>query len=118
MIYSVHGFNAQKLAEYKLTNDDALILSFTLKFFSSGKMKTVVINDTLYFWLFYQHVIDELYPIIKLQCRRAIRNKFENYCKIGILNFKLIHELEGQRGNYTFYRFTEQFSKLLFTSGK
>lgn len=117
---TIHGFSQDKLLQHGLDNDDALILRFVLDFFSTNKMSCIVDGNLVFFWLSYQYVSQEL-PILgkkKNSSPRSISRRFLNYHRHGLLHRKLIYELNGKIGTYTFFAFSDQFAELLFKPNK
>lgn len=104
----------QKIIKHPIDISDAVILRFVIDFYSTGKMTEIQINGKTYFWVNYKTVIKEL-PLLKIKEMHGIANRFRKYEKVGLLKKEIVYEKEGQKGTFTFFRFTEKLADLLFT---
>jgi len=97
MKFSILGFRQSVAAEENITPKELVLLRWFIDFFATGKMKFLVVEKKLYFWVDNDTVIEEL-PILKLgnisNVRRLLRRM------VG----KKIFSHHVKKGNEAYYR--------------
>lgn len=106
MKYTIEGFSQQKLVEFGLDNTDALILRWFTDFMS--RMDNTIHEGRVYYWIYYQSIIDEL-PCIGINNKRVIARKLDNLVHLGIFD-KYVKKLGG---TFTYFAATEKFMTLV-----
>lgn len=96
-----------KIVKNKLDTEHLLILRYFIDFRGTNKMATQLINDEFYYWLKYQHVLDDL-PILDFSKER-IADKLKDLVHLKILK-RYIHK-EG--GIYSYYNIDVNYEKLI-----
>jgi hypothetical protein len=108
MKYTFEGFGTQALMNLGLDIIDAVILRFVVDFRDSKRMKKHIKNDKEYFWIDYQHLLDELPPaIIGIHEKHAIRKRFIKYERRGLMEHVVY------KRHLPFYRFTDLYEMLV-----
>lgn len=107
MRFSILGFRQSVTVEKKITIKELVLLRWFIDFFSTGKMKYLIFEKSLYFWVDRNSVIREL-PILGItntsNVRRLLR---EMVCK------KILHH-HVKKGCESYYRLnTGLMSELL-----
>lgn len=118
MKYTVEGFSQEKLVQYGLKHDDALILRWFLDFGSCGKMKRIVQENenhekNVYYWINYQAIIEEL-PCLDITSTKSIQLKFKKYVELGLLDKIVVSG--GSNGMQSFYAIKEKMLELEYSS--
>ncbi len=102
MKHSICGFNhAALLLNFKCNYDDAQILRCIVDFMSTGKMQQVNIEGKIYFWVFYQWLLDQL-PGLHCKNSRVLSRWMDKYVDNRLM------ERYVANGNRTYYRFIEE----------
>ena len=73
MKYSIHGFSQQKAMELGLSNDDLLVLRWFVDFAGTDRMKTMLDNEGVYYWVNYSTVLEDL-PVLNVS-KRTLKRK-------------------------------------------
>jgi hypothetical protein len=107
MKYTINGFNQDKLIKYGLDNNDALILRWFIDFKDSGKMKTFIIEDKLYYWLLYDYLIKDL-PILKIK-KDMLYRRLKKMVAAEILK----NRTKRSGGTYSLYRLGNNYIHLI-----
>lgn len=108
MRFTVHGFKQDKLLEFGLDNDDALILRYFIDFRDTESMRTEIIEGETYYWVNYEAVIEAI-PIIKLKKKDSLYRKLKNMSSIGILKHKTIK----RNGTYSYFGIGQKYHELI-----
>ena len=109
MKFSILGFSQQKAVELGLESNDLLVLRWFVDFAGTIKMKTMLIENKVYYWINYQTVLDEL-PILKVSKQTLYKKHFMNLCKADVLNHKQIKE----GGTFSYYCYGINYDKLVY----
>ncbi len=99
MKYTILGFSQSALVEANLDLDDAAILRFLVDFHATGGMTERVIDGTVYWWIKYQHVVDNL-PILKLQSKDVLARRMKVLAEKGFIEKKTYKV----GGTYSYFR--------------
>lgn len=102
MKYTIEGLQQNKLIEWQLNGDDAIILRYIVDFYLTGVMCKTTIDGKEYFWVRYESVINEL-PILGMTNKEVIARHFSKYCKCGLMERKI----KKDNGTYSCFRFVE-----------
>ena len=108
MKYTIHGFDQLTANKLGLTNDDLLILRWFVDFSNTKKMKTIIEQDGVYYWVIYSQILQDL-PILKISKDRLKKKHFNNLCDSGVLKHK--HIKEG--GSFSYYAIGENYLGLV-----
>ena len=129
MKYSICDFSQSEVTkfndsnpEYALDPTDLLIFQWFIDFAavsniprSSGSkskgMWKKIVDDTEYFYIKYDALIDE-FPILGYQSIRQIQRRFDKYVASGLLCKKVFHE--GRKGSFSYFGFTEKLFSLKY----
>ncbi|NMB96250.1 MAG: hypothetical protein GYA02_06525 [Clostridiaceae bacterium] len=98
MKYTIEGFSQERLIELGLDAIDAHILRWFIDFRDTQKMKTVISNKKVWYWVNYSGIINDL-PILKID-KRAIQRRFMKLVKANIL----LHYTHRVGGVYSCYK--------------
>lgn len=109
MKYSIHGFYQPKAVELGLTNDDLLVLRWFVDFAGTNKMKTIIENDGIYYWVNYSTILEDL-PILKISKDWLKRKVFNNLCETKVLKHKHIK----QGGSFSYYAYGINYDTLVY----
>lgn len=108
MRYNIEGFDQQKAINFGLDLIDLSLLRWFVDFTTSPKMKKMIVNDKIYYWINYKHVIEEM-PILGLQ-KVAIARRFKKMAD----NDVLIHITDRDGGTYSYFGFGKNLSGMIF----
>ena len=108
MKYNIEGFDQQKAINFGLDLIDLSLLRWFVDFTTSPKMKKMIVNDKIYYWINYRHVIEEM-PILGLQ-KVAIARRFKKMAD----NDVLIHIRDRDGGTYSYFGFGKNLSSMIF----
>lgn len=101
MKYCVHGFFQPRAVELGLTNDDLLVLRWFVDFVGTKKMKTIIIEDRVYYWVNYKTILEDL-PVLKISVQTLRKLRFDNLCKASVLNRTCTKESSGTFSYYCY----------------
>lgn len=107
MKYTMLGFSQQIAADYGLDLNDLAILRWFVDFKESGNMRSMEIGGDVYYWVFYEKILEELF-IIKLQ-KSAIYKRLKKMCDCDILKKKTV----SCGGNYSYFALGENYQELI-----
>ena len=110
---SVHGYRQSVAVEYKLTNDDLLILRWFAEF--SAFMKVKIIRGKPYYWLGYKHLLSSL-PILNKQKQAVAKFNLQRLLDCNVLvreNVINASEIKGKSGKTSWFGFGENYINLL-----
>jgi hypothetical protein len=111
MKYNINGFSQEKLIEYGLDAQDALLLRWLVDFTSSPSISTVQSEGFTYYWIKYEAVLADL-PILTIKNTKGIGKKFLSYEEKGVL-VKYTHKTV--QGSFSCIRFTDVINEMLGT---
>lgn len=109
MKFSIHGFCQPRAVELGLTNDDLLVLRWFVDFAGTKKMKTIIENDGIYYWVNYSTVLDDL-PVLKISKVTLKRKHFDKLCEVHVLKHKHIK----QGGSFSYYAYGINYDTLVY----
>ena len=115
-MWKIYNFDAA--CKYHLNMQDLAILDWIYQFAFSGKMKSKVITDpatgeqTRYFWLFYQAMLDDFwnekysFTVIGIKNRQVLSRRIHELVDKGILGFYLenhfaYHDETERKGSFS-----------------
>jgi hypothetical protein len=101
--FTIHGFSQEKLLEYGLDANDALLLRWMVDFSGSPKIRTVQQEGFTYYWIKYDAVLEDL-PILTIKTAKGIGKKFLIFAEKGIL---VKYTERTVSGSYSCFRFTD-----------
>lgn len=98
MKYTIEGFSQERLIELGLDCIDAHLLRWFIDFRDTEKMKTVISNKKVWYWVNYSGIINDL-PILNID-KRAIQRRFMKLVKANIL----LHHTHRVGGVFSCYK--------------
>ncbi len=116
MKYTICGFSQDKLYEYQLDINDAMILRWLIDFAATGKMKKLIENNLIYYLVNYEAIICA-FPIMGITSTKAIANRFEKYVKAGLL-LKTIKKGGSFSGTATLFSITSLVGDMIYDNTK
>ena len=111
MKYTIHGFQQSKLIEFKLDNNDALILAVIKDMYSSASTEFKIIEGERYIWVNQENLILKKIPI--LGEKSSLKRRLKKLEEKGIIKkrvvFEKYNEEEGKniKGTYSFISITK-----------
>jgi hypothetical protein len=87
-----------------------LIVNYFVDFMFTGKMKTIVEGNDLYYKVSYSEIIRQL-PLLRIKEKDSIYRRFKRLTEAGLL----VPYPDNQKLNAAFYRITEVYSHVLFS---
>jgi hypothetical protein len=112
--FTINGFSQEKLLEYGLDAQDALLLRWLVDFSSSPKIRTVQQEGFTYYWIKYDAVLEDL-PILTIKTAKGIGKKFLIFAEKGIL---VKHTERTVSGSYSCFRFTDVIDEFMRSTSK
>ena len=109
MKYSIHGFYQPRAVELGLSNDDLLVLRWFVDFAGSKKMKTIIEEDGIYYWVNYTTVLEDL-PVLRISKQTLKKKHFDNLCNSNVLKHK--HIKDG--GSFSYYAYGINYDTLVY----
>lgn len=109
MKYNIHGFHQPRAVELKLTNDDLLVLRWFVDFAGTKKMKTIIEEDGIYYWVNYTTVLEDL-PVLRISKQTLKKKHFDNLCNANVLKHK--HIKDG--GSFSYYAYGINYDTLIY----
>lgn len=122
MKYSILGFSQEKVIaitkvvdgkEYRIDVTDLLILQEMADFMNRKKIIKHIIDDEEYFSIRYDAILKDL-PILDIG-KRALRDRIEKICLLGILERQVIKD---STGSWAVFKLTEKYEGLIYDDGK
>ena len=134
MRYNIHGYRQDKAIEFKLNNDELLILRHFEDFATSGRMDSFYKDGYMYYWVNYDALLKHL-PILEINKKRLGDVMIHNLGqmpsdlpeKIGTYSEKMIEKIKRRKyvgvlksetvrnkevGVRSYFAFTEKFYQL------
>lgn len=108
MRYTIEGFQQEKLVQFGMDSNDALILRWFIDFYATNKM--VILRDEAgkeFRWVNYKAIIQDL-PIMGINNKEVIARRLQKMVKVGIL----VHWTCRKRGVYSCYNIGKNCSCL------
>lgn len=109
MKFSIHGFYQLRAVELGLTNDDLLVLRWFVDFAGTKKMKTIIEDDGIYYWINYKTVLEDL-PVLRISKQTLKKKHFDNLCNKNVLKHK--HIKDG--GSFSYYAYGINYDTLVY----
>lgn len=109
MKYIIMGFLQLKLKELGLDMIDALILRYFVDFKDSKSMKTMMVDNKVYYWVRYESVLKEL-PILNMK-KCTIQSRFFKLRDAKVLS----HHVKKEGGTFSYFSLGEKYSELIAT---
>lgn len=109
MKFNVLGFYQPKAVELGLSADDLLVLRWFVDYAGTNKMRTLVIDNKIYYWVNYSTVLQEL-PILNISKQTLYKKNFTNLCKANVLEHKQIKD----GGNFSYYCYGINYDTLIY----
>ena len=109
MKYNIHGFSQPRAVELNLSNDDLLVLRWFVDFAGTKKMKTILEEDGIYYWVNYTTVLEDL-PVLKVSKQTLKKKHFDNLCNSNVLKHK--HIKDG--GSFSYYAYGINYDTLVY----
>lgn len=109
MKFSIHGFYQPRAVELGLTNDDLLVLRWFVDFAGTEKMKTIIEDDGIYYWISYSTILEDL-PVLKITKKTLKRKHFDKLCEAKVLKHKHIK----QGGSFSYYAYGINYDTLIY----
>ena len=109
MKFNVLGFYQPKAVELGLSADDLLVLRWFVDYAGTNKMRTMVIENQIYYWVNYATVLQEL-PILNISKQTLYKKNFTNLCKANVL----VHKQIKDGGNFSYYCYGINYDALLY----
>jgi hypothetical protein len=109
MKYNVLGFYQPKAIELGLESNDLLVLRWFVDYAGTGKMRTMLIDNKIYYWINYNSILEEL-PILKITKQTLARKHFGNLVRANVLEHK--HITEG--GSFSYYCYGINYETLIY----
>ena len=110
MKYCVQGFYQPRAVELGLTNDDLLVLRWFVDFTGTKKMKTIVIEEKVFYWVNYKTVLADL-PVLKMSVQTLRKSRFGNLHKATVL---IRTHLKDGGGTHSYYCYGLNYETLQY----
>lgn len=110
MKLSILDYHQKIAVAYGLDMNDLILLRWFVDFRNTDRMQEAIFNDTVYYWVNYEKVIDDL-PILKINNKIALRRRFKKLCDCKVLEF---HLEKNSKGTFTYYRTGIAYKTLLY----
>ena len=107
------GFYQPRAVELGLCSDDLLVLRWFVDYAGTDKMRTLIIDNSIYYWVNYDTVLKEL-PILKVKKQTLYKKHFMNLCNANVL----IHKQVKEGGNFSYYCYGINYQTLLYLQDK
>ncbi|MBU5337266.1 hypothetical protein [Intestinibacter bartlettii] len=107
MKYTIMGFSQKAAYELGLDVTDLVILRWFVDFKDSGKMRSVLIDDEKYYWVFYKKLAEDIF--ILSFCKDTFYKRLKRMCDLDVLKKKKV----CYGGNYVYYALGKNYSKLI-----
>ena len=112
MKYNIHGFYQPRAVELGLSNDDLLVLRWFVDYAGTGKMRQIIIDNEIYYWVNYNTVLEEL-PVLKVSKQTLYKKHFTNLVNAEALKHRNVKE----GGNFSYYCYGLNYSTLVYLEG-
>lgn len=117
MKYTIHGFQQEKLLEFNLDNDDALILSVIKDMYSSASIEFQIIDGERYIWVNQSNLILNQIPIVgnRASFMRRLKKLEEKGIIVRKVLLKKFNKKENrfEKGKFSFINVTEKLDYLM-----
>lgn len=109
MKYNVLGFYQPRAVELGLCSDDLLVLRWFVDFAGTPKIRTMIIDNQIYYWVNYSTVLEEL-PILRISKQTLYKKHFTNLCNANVLTHKQVKD----GGNFSYYCYGINYETLVY----
>ena len=109
MKYNILGFYQPRAIELGLESNDLLVLRWFVDYAGTNKMRTMIIDNKIYYWINYSSVLEEL-PILIITKKTLARKHFGTLVKANVLEHK--HITEG--GSFSCYCYGINYDTLIY----
>jgi hypothetical protein len=124
--YSILGFNQERVCNlcavvgqkdngddivFRLDTTDLLILNHISDFPNRSKIIKYIDGNSVYFWVSYEELLNEL-PILGIK-KQALADRFKKYVALHLVKQKMV-ALDAKHQNSTFFCLTEVYESLLY----
>lgn len=109
MKYNILGFYQPRAIELGLDSNDLLVLRWFIDYAGTNKMRTIIENNKMYYWVNYKTVLEEL-PILKVSKQTLVKKHFGNLVKASVLEHKFIKE----GGSFSYYCYGINYDTLIY----
>ena len=108
-----NGLNVINLSSIgRFDYNDCAVIWFFYKFMESGKMTTCIIDNKKFYWVLYRNVLENL-PMLPCTSIKSVQRRFFKYVKCGLMEQRILHELNNRKGTFSLFRFTEKINDAL-----
>lgn len=111
MKYTIEGFSQEKLIEFGLDVNDAIILRWFIDFKDTGKMSSEIIENDKYYWINYEALLRDL-PIMNIK-KDTLYRRLKKMESVQILK----HFTKKQGGTYSMYAVALNYCQLIDFEG-
>lgn len=112
MKYNIMGFYQPRAVELGLDSNDLLVLRWFVDYRDTNKMRQIVINNKVFYWVNYATVLEEL-PVLKVSKQTLARRYFGNLVRANVLE----HERVTEGGCFSYYCYGLNYDTLVYLSG-
>jgi len=112
MKYNILGFYQPRAVELGLNNNDLLILRWFVDYAGTNKMKTVIVDSKIYYWINYNTILEEL-PILQISKQTLYKKHFMNLVNAKVLEHQHIKE----NGSFSYYCYGINYDTLVYLEG-
>lgn len=109
MKYTIHGFQQEKLMEFGLDNDDALILAVIKEMYSNKKMEYQIIDGERFIWIDQGYLLEQI-PIIG--ARSSLKRRLKKLDEMKILERRVLFIKDGVKGKFSYINITSKLDEL------
>lgn len=109
MKYNILGFYQPRAVELGLESNDLLVLRWFIDYAGTNKMRTMIIDNKIYYWINYNSILEEL-PILKISKQTLARKHFGNLVKANVLEHKFVNE----GGSFSYYCYGINYDTLIY----
>ena len=109
MKYNILGFYQPRAVELGLDGNDLLVLRWFVDYAGTNKMRTILMDNKMYYWVNYAIVLEEL-PILKISKQTLAKKHFGNLVKANVLEHKFVKE----GGSFSYYCYGINYDTLIY----
>ena len=112
MKYCFEGYSQNAAVELGLDLYDLSILRWFSDFSGTSKMKQLIDEDTVYYWVNYSAILEDM-PVLGIS-KKTLSRKLQSLCEKEILKHK--HVKDG--GRYAYYSYGKTYDLLVYNDEK
>lgn len=109
---SICGFNQENAVKMGLKGNDLLVLRWLVDFSASPKMNKTMHGGTVYYWVDYQAVLNDL-PILDVSKQQLRKGIFQRLVDAGILIRQTVKKKGDDGGTYSTFAFGKNYDLLI-----